>query len=71
MLLSEMDAAWSGIINHPLSRPLLGLPPDTLVQLKDQFRANVASLAVPEGIPDRNIMHIAFGRKPALHHTQD
>jgi ubiquinone/menaquinone biosynthesis C-methylase UbiE len=63
MPLSEIDTAWGGIINHPLSRPLLGLPPDTLVQLREEFRESVASLATPEGIPDRNIMHIAFGRK--------
>ena len=66
MPLSDIDAAWNGIINHPLSRPLLGLPPDTIARMREQFRANVASLATPEGIPDRNIMHIAFGRKPAL-----
>nr|WP_294502727.1 methyltransferase domain-containing protein [uncultured Rhodopila sp.] len=64
MPLSEIDAAWAGIINHPLSRPLLDLPPDTLARLRDDFRAKIASLATPEGIVDRNIMHIAFGRKP-------
>ena len=66
MPLSEIDAAWAGIINHPLSRSLLDLPPDTLAQLRKDLRANVASLATPEGIVDRNIMHIAFGRKPTL-----
>ena len=66
MPLNEIDAAWSDILNHPLSRPLLSLPPDTFAQLKEEFRANVASLATPEGIPDRNIMHIVFGRKPTL-----
>ncbi len=39
------------------------MPPDTLARLREDFRANVASLATPEGIVDRNIMHIAFGRK--------
>ena len=66
MPLSEIDAAWAGIINHPLSRPLLDLPPDTLAKLREDFRAKVASLATPEGIVDRNIMHIAFGRKPTM-----
>nr|WP_294528386.1 methyltransferase domain-containing protein [uncultured Rhodopila sp.] len=66
MPLSEIDAAWTGIINHPLSRSLLDLPPEALARLKEDFRANVASLATPEGIVDRNIMHIAFGRKPTL-----
>jgi ubiquinone/menaquinone biosynthesis C-methylase UbiE len=64
MPLNEMDAAWAGIINHPLSRPLLELPPDTLARLKEDFRTNLAALATPDGIVDRNIMHIAFGRKP-------
>ena len=63
MPLSEIDAAWGGNINPPLSRPLLDLPRDTLAQLREEFRESVASLATPEGIPDRNIMHIAFGRK--------
>jgi SAM-dependent methyltransferase len=66
MPLSAIDAAWGGIINHPLSRPLLELPPEALAQLREDFLSNVASLATPEGIADRNIMHIAFGRKPGL-----
>ena len=63
---NEIDAAWDGIINHPLSRPLLSLAPDIVAQIREEFRADVASLATPDGIPDRNIMHIAFGRKPGL-----
>jgi ubiquinone/menaquinone biosynthesis C-methylase UbiE len=66
MPIGEIDAAWGGIVNQPLSRPILDLPPDTLAQLREEFLANVASLATPEGIPDRNIMHIAFGQKPIL-----
>jgi protein-L-isoaspartate(D-aspartate) O-methyltransferase len=67
MPLSEIDAAWNGIINHPLSRPVPGLPQDRLAQLKEEFRAALATLATPEGTVDRNIMHIAFGQKPRAH----
>ena len=64
MPVNEIDAAWAGIIDHPLSRPLSDLAPDTLARIKEDFRANVASLATPEGVVDRNVMHIALGRKP-------
>jgi ubiquinone/menaquinone biosynthesis C-methylase UbiE len=64
MPLSEIDVAWGGVINHPMSRPLLDLSPETLAQVREEFTANVASLMTAEGIPDRNITHIAFGRKP-------
>jgi ubiquinone/menaquinone biosynthesis C-methylase UbiE len=64
--VSEIDAAWEGIINHPLSRPVSELPQDGLIHLKEEFRAKLLSLATPEGIVDCNIMHIVFGRKPDL-----
>jgi hypothetical protein len=66
MPLSEIDAAWAGILDFPLSRPVLDLPTDALALLREDFRADITSLATPEGIVDCNIVHIAFGRKPTL-----
>ena len=66
MQLAEIDTAWDAIVNHPLSRPIEGMSPDKRSQLRDMFRTGMAALATPQGIPDRNIMHIVIGYKPTL-----